>query len=63
MSEGGQAQSTQAVPITVYRYAFEHLRLGRRAAAAMILSLFLLAVSMVFIRLLFAGKGPRQNRH
>ena len=40
----------------MYRYAFEHLRLGRGAAAAMILLLFLLAVSMVFIRVLFAEK-------
>ena len=54
MTEGGPAQSTQVVPISVYRYAFEHLRLGRGAAAQMLLLLFLLAISMVFIRVLFA---------
>ena len=61
MTEGGPAQSTQVVPITVYRYAFEHLRLGRGAAAAMILLLFLLAVSMVFIRVLFAEKRAEKK--
>ena len=28
MTEGGPAKATQVVPITVYRIAFEHLRLG-----------------------------------
>ena len=41
------------VPITVYRIAFEHLRLGKGATAALILLLFLPALSIVFIRVLF----------
>ena len=53
MTEGGPAKATQVVPITVYRIAFEHLRLGKGAAAALILLLFLLAMSIVFIRVLF----------
>ena len=61
MTEGGPAQSTQVMPITVYRYAFEHLRLGRGAAAAMILLVFLLAVSMVFIRVLFADNFKKMK--
>jgi len=44
------------VPITVYRFAFEHLRLGRGAAAAMILLVFLLSVSAVFIRVIFSSQ-------
>ena len=44
------------VPITVYRFAFEHLRLGRGAAAAMILLVFLLSVSAIFIRVIFADR-------
>ena len=53
MTEGGLAKATQVVPITVYRIAFEHLRLGKGAAAELILLLFLLAMSIVFIRVLF----------
>ena len=44
------------MPITVYRFAFEHLRLGRGAAAAMILLVFLLSVSAIFIRVIFADR-------
>jgi multiple sugar transport system permease protein len=53
MTEGGPAKATQVVPITVYRLAFENLQLGRGAAAAMLLLVFLLAVSVFFIRVLF----------
>ncbi len=53
MTEGGPAKATQVVPITVYRIAFEHLQLGRGAAAAMLLLVFLLALSVLFIRVLF----------
>jgi multiple sugar transport system permease protein len=53
MTEGGPAKATQVVPITVYRIAFENLQLGRGAAAAMMLLAFLLAVSAVFIRVVF----------
>ena len=53
MTEGGPAKATRVVPITVYRIAFEHLRLGKGAAAALILLLFLLALSIVFIHVLF----------
>ena len=51
MTESGPARATQVVPITVYRIAFEHLRLGK--GTALILLLFLLALSIVFIRVLF----------
>ena len=53
MTEGGPARATQVVPITIYRIAFEHLRLGRGAAAAVILLLFLLCMSIIFIRVIF----------
>ncbi|HJP28923.1 MAG TPA: sugar ABC transporter permease [Candidatus Latescibacteria bacterium] len=56
MTEGGPAKATLVVPITVYRFAFEHLRLGRGAAAAMILLVFLLSVSAIFIRVIFADR-------
>jgi multiple sugar transport system permease protein len=56
MTEGGPAKATQVLPITIYRIAFEHLRLGRGAAAALILLVFLLAMSIVFIRVLFRGE-------
>ncbi|MEE2659883.1 MAG: sugar ABC transporter permease [Candidatus Latescibacterota bacterium] len=56
MTEGGPAKATLVVPISVYRFAFEHLRLGRGAAAAMILLIFLLSVSAVFIRVLFSDR-------
>lgn len=56
MTEGGPAKATQVLPITIYRIAFEHLRLGRGAAAALILLVFLLAMSIVFIRVLFHGE-------
>jgi multiple sugar transport system permease protein len=56
MTEGGPAKATLVVPITVYRFAFEHLRLGRGAAAAMILLVFLLSVSAVFIRVIFSSQ-------
>ena len=59
MTEGGPAKATQVVPITVYRIAFEHLRLGRGAAAALILLVFLLGMSMIFIRTLF--REERRN--
>ena len=53
MTEGGSAKATQVVPITVYRIAFEPLRPGKGAAVVLILLLFLLALSIVFIRVLF----------
>lgn len=56
MTEGGPAKATLVVPISVYRFAFEHLRLGRGAAAAMLLLVFLLAVSTIFIRVIFADR-------
>jgi multiple sugar transport system permease protein len=56
MTEGGPAKATQVVPITVYRIAFENLKLGRGAAAAMLLLVFLLVLSALFIRVLFAEK-------
>ena len=62
MTEGGPAKATQVLPITIYRIAFEHLRLGRGAAAAMLLLVFLLAVSMIFIRVLFKERQTgREN--
>lgn len=61
MTEGGPAKATQVVPITVYRIAFEHLRLGRGAAAALILLVFLLSMSMVFIRVLFREERRNAN--
>ena len=57
MTEGGPAKATQVVPITVYRIAFEHLRLGRGAAAGLILLVFLLGMSIIFIRVLFRDRG------
>jgi ABC-type sugar transport system permease subunit len=45
------------VPITIYRIAFEHLRLGRGAAAGLILLVFLLAMSIIFIRVLFRDRA------
>ena len=57
LTEGGPAKATQVVPITVYRIAFEHLRLGRGAAAALILLVFLLVLSALFIRVLFANRS------
>ena len=56
MTEGGPAKATQVVPITIYRIAFEHLRLGRGAAAAVLLLLVLLALSTVFIRVVFRDR-------
>lgn len=56
MTEGGPAKATLVVPISVYRFAFEHLRLGRGAAAAMLLLVFLLSVSAIFIRIIFADR-------
>jgi multiple sugar transport system permease protein len=53
MTEGGPAKATQVLPITIYQIAFEHLRLGRGAAASMVLLAFLLLASILFIRLLF----------
>ncbi len=63
MTEGGPAKATQVVPITVYRIAFEHLRLGKGAGAgaALILLLFLLAMSIVFIRVLFREERRDAN--
>jgi len=56
ITEGGPAKATQVVPITIYRIAFEHLRLGRGAAAALILLIFLLCMSIIFIRVLFQDR-------
>ncbi|NKB69165.1 MAG: ABC transporter permease subunit [Candidatus Latescibacteria bacterium] len=56
MTEGGPAKATQVVPITIYRIGFEHLRLGRGAAASLLLLSFLLVMSIVFIRVLFADR-------
>ncbi len=56
MTEGGPAKATEVVPITIYRIAFEHLRLGRGAAAGLLLLVFLLAMSLFFIRMLFADR-------
>ena len=58
MTEGGPAKATQVVPITIYRIAFEHLRLGRGAAAGLMLLVVLLALSAIFIRLVFQ-RGER----
>lgn len=56
MTEGGPAKATEVVPITIYRIAFEHLRLGRGAAAGLLLLVFLLSMSLFFIRMLFAER-------
>lgn len=61
MTEGGPANATQVVPIAIYRIAFEHLRLGRGAAAALILLVFLLGLSAVFIRVLFGRRVSRED--
>ena len=61
MTEGGPAKATQVLPITVYQIAFEHLRLGRGAAAAMILLAFLLLASVLFIRLMFQEDRVRHE--
>lgn len=53
ITEGGPARSTQVMPISIYRIAFENLLLGRGAAAGLLLLVFLLAMSAVFIRTLF----------
>lgn len=56
MTEGGPARATQVVPITIYQIAFEHLRLGRGAAAAVLLLLVLLSLSALFIRVVFRDR-------
>jgi len=61
MTEGGPAKATQVIPITIYRIAFEHLRLGRGAAAAVLLLLVLLALSVVFIRVVFVDREARNE--
>jgi multiple sugar transport system permease protein len=53
MTEGGPAKATQVLPITIYRMAFEALRLGRGAAASVLLMVFLLGLSLFYIRRLF----------
>lgn len=53
ITEGGPARSTQVMPISIYRIAFENLLLGRGAAAGLLLLVFLLAMSALFIRTLF----------
>ena len=59
--EPRRAKATLVVPITIYRFAFEHLRLGRGAAAAMILLVFLLSVSAIFIRVIFANQKKQES--
>jgi multiple sugar transport system permease protein len=61
MTEGGPAKATQVLPITIYQIAFEHLRLGRGAAASMILLVFLLLASFVFIRIMFREGVPQRE--
>ncbi len=61
MTEGGPAKATQVLPITVYQIAFEHLRLGRGAASAMILLAFLLLASLLFMRLMFREDRERHD--
>lgn len=61
MTEGGPAKATQVLPITIYQIAFEHLRLGRGAAAAMILLAFLLVASFAFIRVMFREGVPQHE--
>ena len=56
MTEGGPARATEVVPITIYRIAFEHLKLGRGAAAGLMLLVFLLFMSALFIRMLLKDR-------
>ncbi len=56
MTEGGPAKATQVVPITIYRIAFEQLRLGRGAAAAVMLLVVLITLSVIFIRVVFRDR-------
>ena len=58
MTEGGPAKATQD---RQDRIAFEHLRLGKGAAAVLILLLFLLALSIVCIRVLFREERRDAN--
>ena len=60
MTEGGPANATQVLPITIYRIAFEQLRLGKGAAASMILMIFLFAASLVFVRVLLRREHPHE---
>lgn len=60
MTEGGPAKATLVVPITVYRIAFEHLKLGRGAAAGLMLLMVLLALSILFIRVVFKDREGRR---
>ena len=56
---GGPANATQVLPITIYRVAFEQLRLGKGAAASVILMLFLFVTSLLFVRVLL----KRESQH
>ena len=57
MTEGGPARSTQVLPIAIYRIAFENLLLGRGAAAGLLLLVFLLGMSALYIRTIFKEEG------
>ena len=50
MTEGGPLQSTTVTPLYMYETAFADLRLGRAVAMAVLLSLVVLAVSMLQLR-------------
>ncbi|MEO7029957.1 MAG: sugar ABC transporter permease [Acidobacteriaceae bacterium] len=55
LTEGGPAQTTTVTALYMYQMAFANLRLGRASAAAFILFLLILAVTMLQLRLFRRG--------
>jgi len=52
MTQGGPNRATEALSVLVFHYAFQYFRFGKGTALAVLMSLFSLAFSIVYLRIL-----------
>ena len=58
-TQGGPGNTTQTLPVLIYRRAFKTFRIGEASSVAVIIMIFLVVVGLVYFKILAPGKEER----
>lgn len=56
VTQGGPGIATQTLPVMVYRYAFKTMKLGQSSTVAVIISVILIVIGVLYFSLMGGGK-------
>ena len=56
VTQGGPGIATQTLPVMVYRYAFKTIKLGLSSTVAVVISVILIVIGVLYFSLMGGGK-------